>query len=180
MGLVGNDIIDWSIAKTQHQKLRPRCLEKLFHLDEIDIIHNSDDPLQSFWVLWSIKESAYKAWQRVMQTNPVFNPKAFQIMTFKGHESCASSEVRLNDFLVNTNTEITNNYIYSYCNSTAISNEIYSNTSKDSIYNNFLKKNWVLKKQHFNIPELVHVKTRQKIPVSITQDGRFIAISYRF
>jgi phosphopantetheinyl transferase (holo-ACP synthase) len=153
MGLVGNDIIDWALAKTQHQKLRPRCLEKLFHLNAIEIIHNSDNPLQSFWVLWSIKESAYKAWQRAMHTTPIFNPKAFQIITFQQNETCITSRVRLNDFLVNINTEITNNYIYSYCNSTTISNEIYTNRRKEYIYLNLLKENWFLKKQNFNIPE---------------------------
>ena len=153
-------------------------MEKLFSSTEIKIIQNSDKPLQTFWVLWFVKESSYKAWQRNCTKEPVFNPIMFQIANFEKTENHVNSTVVFDEFSVPVKTEIRSEYIYSYCNSLPIFNRVISIKERRSINDKLVGRNWLLTKKEFNIPEIEHIKSKEKRPVSISHDGRFVAINY--
>jgi len=57
--MVGNDIIDLNLAD-RHAWKRKRYLDKVFTASEQRLIQNSNDPGTLLWILWSMKESAYK------------------------------------------------------------------------------------------------------------------------
>ena len=59
MTWVGNDIIDLTLAGKALAR-QERYLEKAFCPSERDLIQSSPDPLRMLWLLWSMKESAYK------------------------------------------------------------------------------------------------------------------------
>lgn len=178
MDFVGNDIIDWSIAKSQHQKLRQRCLEKLFNTHEIDLILKSKSPLKSFWVLWSIKESAYKAWQRATASTPVFNPKSFEIEFDNTPLDNLSSNVTIHTVNILVHTEITKDYIYSYTGSNISYNKIFRG-NEYSVFKRFLEqKNYALVKSDTGIPSVLNKNNKQNAPLSISHDGQFVAIAF--
>jgi phosphopantetheine--protein transferase-like protein len=58
--MVGNDIVDLSIAHVGVGQRRIRFMEKLFTIEEIDIIKKSNNEDLFIWLMWSIKESVYK------------------------------------------------------------------------------------------------------------------------
>ncbi len=178
MELIGNDIIDWHIAKSQYHKLRPRCLEKLFNAFEIDLILKSNSPLKSFWTLWSIKESTYKAWQRATDSAPVFNPKSIKINSFnKVFENIASS-VSINSFDLCIHTEITTDYIYSYVASKIYCNKIFR-VDEYSVFKGLLEqKNYAIVKSDTGIPSVLNKNNKQNAPLSISHDGQFVAIAF--
>ena len=59
--MIGNDIVDLALAQTESNWRRKGFLKKIFTLQEQQLIHNATDPERMVWLLWSMKESAYKA-----------------------------------------------------------------------------------------------------------------------
>lgn len=62
--MIGNDIVDLQLAKMQSNWQRPRFIEKIFTTSEQDIIQQSKNPELEIWKLWTMKEAAYKAYNR--------------------------------------------------------------------------------------------------------------------
>lgn len=63
--MIGNDIVDLETAALESNWKRRGYLDKLFTATEQQLIHNTDDADQMVWLLWSMKESAYKIWSRL-------------------------------------------------------------------------------------------------------------------
>ncbi|SOD79197.1 4'-phosphopantetheinyl transferase family protein [Spirosoma fluviale] len=58
--MIGNDIVDLALAKRESNWRRRGYLDKIFTPHEQQLIHSANDPDQLVWLLWSMKESAYK------------------------------------------------------------------------------------------------------------------------
>ncbi len=63
--MLGNDVIDLDLVKTESDPLRKGWLEKIFTAGERRWIFDSPDPDLAVWTLWAVKESAYKAHVRM-------------------------------------------------------------------------------------------------------------------
>lgn len=105
--MIGNDIIDLSLAKTQSNWQRPRFLEKQFTKHEIQTIRKAENPFLLVWRFWSMKEAAYKVVVQ-QQNRRFFAPKKFAceiqsetrgLVKFEGHE-------------FTTQTQTTHEFIY--------------------------------------------------------------------
>lgn len=72
--MIGNDLVDLKLAAKKSNWQRKGFLDKLFTSMEQGYIINSNNPFETVWLLWSMKESAYKAY---LQTygNRFFAPK---------------------------------------------------------------------------------------------------------
>ncbi|NEV93190.1 4-phosphopantetheinyl transferase family protein [Psychroflexus sp. YR1-1] len=75
--MIGNDIVDLTKAKQETDIFRSRYLEKVCLPLEIRLVLAATDPVECFWRIWTMKESAYKAVQRQFNLKPIFNPSAF-------------------------------------------------------------------------------------------------------
>ena len=72
--MIGNDIVDLAQAAQDSNWQRRGFLAKLFTNSEQTLIHAAAQPSQLVWLLWSLKESAYKA--RFRETHQrTFAPK---------------------------------------------------------------------------------------------------------
>ncbi|TCD10197.1 4-phosphopantetheinyl transferase family protein [Pedobacter frigidisoli] len=63
--MVGNDIVDLQLAKVQSNWQRKGYLEKVFNENERLLISSAENPDVIVWLLWSMKEAAYKIHNRV-------------------------------------------------------------------------------------------------------------------
>ena len=63
--MIGNDIIDLELAQSESNWQRPGFLQKLFTTGEQKMILEHPNPETAVWILWSIKESAYKIYNRM-------------------------------------------------------------------------------------------------------------------
>ena len=72
--MIGNDLVDLKLAAKQSNWQRKGFLDKLFTPKEQGYILNSDDSFKTVWLLWSMKESAYKAYL-LMHNDRFFAPK---------------------------------------------------------------------------------------------------------
>ncbi|WP_231464047.1 MULTISPECIES: 4'-phosphopantetheinyl transferase superfamily protein [unclassified Pedobacter] len=63
--MLGNDIVDLKLAKTQSNWQRSGFLNKIFTKQEQFYIRSSENPDRLVWLLWSMKEAAYKIHNRI-------------------------------------------------------------------------------------------------------------------
>lgn len=75
--MIGNDIIDLSQARKQSNLQRKGFLEKLFSDNEKKLILNSISYFDMIWMLWSMKEAAYKIYTQQHNIR-FFAPKKFE------------------------------------------------------------------------------------------------------
>ncbi|MEM9680031.1 MAG: 4'-phosphopantetheinyl transferase superfamily protein, partial [Bacteroidota bacterium] len=75
--MVGNDIIDVSLAMKASHWRRDRFLEKLFTPKEQSYIFQSEHQEAMLWQLWSMKESAYKLYMQKGGSR-FYNPKRIE------------------------------------------------------------------------------------------------------
>lgn len=62
--MIGNDVVDLGLAKVQSNWRRKGYLDKIFTPAEQTLIETADSPDKMVWVLWSMKEAAYKIHNR--------------------------------------------------------------------------------------------------------------------
>lgn len=62
--MIGNDVIDLQQSRQESNWKRKGFIEKLFTTEEQVLITKDPDPETLVWVLWSMKEAAYKIYNR--------------------------------------------------------------------------------------------------------------------
>jgi len=154
--VIGNDVIDIDLAKTESNWKRKGFLDKIFTFSEQLQIHHAENHELMVWSLWSRKEAAYKIFNRET-TIRLYNPLQFECSEMKFSEGIYSGSVTNKGIVYFTKTEITPNSIHTI----AVSDK--NDFSK--IYE--LKDRSALTKRD-GIPE-----TDTKKPVSISHHGRF-------
>lgn len=64
LGMIGNDVVDLTAAVGESDWRRKGFLKKVFTHRERQAIFQAENQHQMVWLLWSMKEAAYKARQR--------------------------------------------------------------------------------------------------------------------
>lgn len=112
--MVGNDIVDLDLADKDAYK-RERFLNKVLLPSEQKLVWDSEDPCTFLWVLWSMKESAYKLHFRKHLTRAL-NPIRFTCF-FDGDyelepEGKFRGRVEVGDEVYQTNTILCKDYVH--------------------------------------------------------------------
>ncbi len=105
--MIGNDLVDLKLVAKQSNWQRKGFLDKLFTPKEQGYIINSNNPFKTVWLLWSMKESAYKAY---LQTHGdrFFSPKKLACNLISKN----TGTVLINNALFFTESEMNEAYIY--------------------------------------------------------------------
>jgi hypothetical protein len=106
--MIGNDIVDLRQATKDSDWKRPRFLDKVFTKKEQSVIFSSENMHQTVWLLWSMKEAAYKAYVREFE-NVFFNPKRIQCQLGINNEGTA----HIDDAIYYLKSRMTPEYVYS-------------------------------------------------------------------
>lgn len=77
--MIGNDVVDLVLARKESNWKRKGFLNKLFTTFEQELIQKASNQEEMVWMLWSIKESVYKAYQRI-NYNEGFYPTKIKIL----------------------------------------------------------------------------------------------------
>jgi len=105
--MIGNDIVDLKQAAKDSNWKRPRYLDKIYTKKEQGIIFSAKNQDQMVWLLWSMKEAAYKV--NVQQFGKrFFNPKKLvcNLISFK------KGTVKIGNKSYFTCSETTKDYVY--------------------------------------------------------------------
>lgn len=94
--MIGNDVIDFSLAREINSFRRSRLYRKLFSAKEQEALENAEDRDLLFWKFWAMKEAAYKAHQRRFGLPRSFEPVQFQCSISAGKEAVHVGELQYN------------------------------------------------------------------------------------
>ena len=174
----GNDIIDLSLAKTQSNWQRKGFLEKQFTHKEQKKIHESENPFEMVWRLWSMKESAYKIVVQQQQRR-FFAPQKFECEII----SETKGKVIFENQTFDTETSTTRKYIY-----TSINKSEYQKVWKEENINKEAMFFWIektlkmptakIKKNAYGVPNIYNKVRRISKSCSITHHGNYSGIEF--
>jgi len=100
--MIGNDVVDIELASKESNWQRSGFLDKLFMPHEQALINNAPVPEIVVWTLWSMKEAAYKIYNRQTKIR-AFIPK---------HLQCFEERVHCNGWVYHTKTSYTDSMIH--------------------------------------------------------------------
>jgi phosphopantetheinyl transferase (holo-ACP synthase) len=105
--MIGNDVVDLHLAKTQSNWRRPNYLQKICTSFEIAAIQSAANPDNLVWEIWSRKEAVYKILlQKGIQEG--YYPKKIECLNFE-----EIGLVLYKNFKFYTKTIASNNQIHS-------------------------------------------------------------------
>lgn len=184
--MIGNDVIDLKLALKQSNWQRQGFLNKIYTQSEQTCIYESNNPFQMVWLLWSMKESTYKAY---LQKNPerFFNPKKLECLL----KNNKLGTVRINNYEYLTKSEETEDYIHTVatlneegcvttnCFETGTTYEIQHNLT----YNKLLEQvsyiktipqdTLKIKKDSIGIPKVYSKNESLNLTISMSHHGNY-------
>lgn len=118
--MIGNDIVDLDAARQESNWNRPRFLDKVFAKDEQCYLDTTPDKAVAVWLLWSMKESAYKIISRYEQRR-FFAPKQMVTSQVSSGDTfgydLVIGQVNYGDYTLYTKSTITDSYIHTIAQS---------------------------------------------------------------
>ena len=176
--MIGNDVVDLHLAKTQSNWQRNRFLDKLFTDEEQKIIKNSDNSFLQVWLFWAMKEAAYKCYVQEHQKR-FFSPKKFSCKIINNTKAIV--EIDQNIYILSYCLSI--NYIYTIAqkkNHQKMVSEVFfidKNSCSTKIVQQKILSHFSpevsLQKNGLGVPYLVQNKTALPISISLTHHGNY-------
>jgi phosphopantetheinyl transferase (holo-ACP synthase) len=159
--MIGNDIVDLTLAQEESNWKRKGFLEKIFTDKEQLVIFKSKNPEVMVWNLWSRKEAAYKIYNRQTQIRGYF-PLQLECFDLKITDGFTFGKVAIKETVYFTKTEISTQFIHTIA--------VENSNDFDSIKllenrNNIQKNN--------GIPSYFENETLGFKPISISHHGTF-------
>lgn len=188
--MIGNDIVDLKHSASNWK--RQRFLDKVFTKKEQFLVLSSENQHQMLWLLWSMKEAAYKVYVQQFGEQ-FFNPKRLVCALISETEGFVS----INNVVYVTTSEITEDYVYTIANanrqkatnSSVIKTEIHPYRTQSSL----LKQAFIesvsettniepnvlnIKKTKQGVPQLFINSEISTLSFSLTHCGRFSGFVY--
>lgn len=111
--LTGNDIVDLHSASIESNWRRPNYLQKVFTEHEQQMIHQAPQPDVMVWLLWSMKEAAYKVYSRKYNVRS-YAPTQLQCQLRPStNRSITTGMVQIEGLTLHTQSRITANMVHS-------------------------------------------------------------------
>ena len=85
--MIGNDVIDMLQSRKESNWRRKGFIEKIYTLDEQLLISNALDTEIMVWILWSMKEAAYKVYNRQTKIREYIPKKLICTITSQDHHT---------------------------------------------------------------------------------------------
>lgn len=153
--MIGNDIVDLQQAYKDSDWNRKGYLDKIFTEEEQFLISSNMHPSLIVWLLWSMKESAYK-----------INSRETKMRTF------APIKLRCNNLIIHDG-EATGNVLYG--------DDLYFTSSvfnEDYVHTIAAKSEQDLTLARVQITGHTDDDYRSSNPTSVSHHGRFLALAY--
>ncbi|WP_127845436.1 4'-phosphopantetheinyl transferase family protein [Psychroflexus aestuariivivens] len=171
--MIGNDIVDLNLAKASSNIFRPRYFKKILNTSELSFIQESQDQFLCFWRIWTLKEAAYKAFQRLFLFDNFYNPKLFSTTIINSELALVSYQNQILEFKSKMNSK----YIYSWTSSDKNRQNIIGSCKsevKRQINQSLNLESFNLNKDENGFPFVQVLK--QKASISISHHGQFYAV----
>ena len=154
--MIGNDVVDIIQSRKESNWQRKGYLLKIFTTEEQLLIHNYNNPEIMVWRLWSMKEAAYKIYNRQTKIR-AYIPHQL-ICTISG----AFGTVTCNGRIYYTKTIFDANAIYTV-----------ATINEQALLNSYELTDCVIVKDTHGHPYVYNSKQKRLQPVSVTHHGRY-------
>ena len=188
--MIGNDIVDFRKAALESNWYRKGYLDKLFCLEEQNLIFDSANPNQMVWLLWSMKEASYKNHFRQKPIR-VYQPNSIVCSNLIIKENDANGEIHYDGQRYFSRSILTTDFIHTstvihhtdfHSLRIFIENDNVGHNSLTDHYRKFIIANSLLGyriiKNGHNIPNLLNERTDERHPLSISHHGRFLSFVF--
>ena len=159
--MIGNDIIDLDLAASESNWQRKGFIEKIFTDAEQQMIFNHDVPEIMVWILWSMKESAYKVYNR-LTARRAYIPQFFECYELTVRPNSATGKVMCDDLVFYSKTVMSKEFIRTI----AVVDE--RDLRKVKVLDNDVK----IRKTN-GVPDFFDKMANEFRPISISHHGRF-------
>ncbi|WP_417941167.1 4'-phosphopantetheinyl transferase superfamily protein [Flavobacterium sp. RS13.1] len=158
--MIGNDVIDILQSRQESNWQRKGFLEKLFTAEEqFDILQDSN-PETMVWLFWSMKEAAYKIYNRETKRRE-YIPKKLICKIVSKNKNCISGQVSCGKTVYHTKTTVSDDTIHTIAVSCCCDLNNVIEIDKTEIF-----------KDQYGIPYLSDIGKLTK-DVSVSNHGRF-------
>lgn len=159
--MIGNDVIDIQQSRHESNWQRKGFIQKLFTIEEQLLITHNPEPEIMVWTLWSMKEAAYKVYNRQTKIRE-YIPKKLICKILSQHHNTVFGKVICCKNTYFTKTTLSKVIIHSVAthNLHDLSNVI--EIERKEIY-----------KDDNGIPHLLNISVNKFQDVSISHHGRF-------
>lgn len=159
--MIGNDVIDILQSRHESNWQRKGFIEKLFTAEEQLLISNDADPEITVWLLWSMKEAAYKIYNRQTKIRE-YIPKKLSCTINTKTDTYSTGQVLCQENIYYTKTTITADSLHTI-----------AVTCLDNLENAIEIENKNIKKDQYGLPYL-NLDLQSKFQdVTISHHGRF-------
>ncbi len=110
--MTGNDLVDLNQAALDSNWKRRGYLDKIYTLEEQALIKTARDPNEMVWLLWSMKEAAYKVYSRKTGIRN-YAPTSLNCFQINTDGSFITGKVKVSDQLFHTKSYVAETYIHS-------------------------------------------------------------------
>lgn len=175
--MLGNDIVDLQLAAKQSNWRRKGYLQKIFTEQEQELILNATDQDQMVWLLWSMKEAAYKIVSPLIGER-FYRPKSFEC-TISNSGYQLNGKVVYEEFECETVSEVNEDYIITTATSEHNRKlEFYLFHHPATYIDDFNKisNKFMLLKNEANLPTIQNLFTEEFCPASVSHHGRYVSI----
>lgn len=159
--MIGNDVIDLAQTRKESNWQRKGFMEKIFTAEEQLFIKNYTEPEIAVWLLWSMKEAAYKIYNRKTKIR-TYIPKKLCCSIITSDKFEVQGFVICNDNKYYTKTLITAENIHT----TAVANVQNLNNTIE------IERKGIVKDES-GIPYLAVSSDKAFKDISISHHGRF-------
>jgi len=181
--LIGNDIVDLSVARKESNCYRKGFLKKLFTDHEQQLITSSKDSFNLVWRFWSMKEAAYKIYTQIHHIR-FFAPRKFNCIIISEKEGL----VNFKDQFFFTSSILNKSFISSIASKEKIT-KAYSKFVKPELIDLTIKKKLAgmttfpakkitKKKLRNGVPFYFHKNTKLTKSCSISHHGDYGIFSF--
>ncbi|PWS26957.1 hypothetical protein DHW03_13120 [Pedobacter yonginense] len=180
--MLGNDVVDLLLAKTQSNWRRKNYLAKVFTDAEQQEIWEAENPDLMVWLLWSMKEAAYKILNRSIEQR-FYNPKAFACQISKLTNYSSKGLVCYDGKTFYSNSKIHNDCVHTIALSTqhpvkTIKSYFGLNQANYVELFNQNHQSFRLQKNNQGIPEMLNLCSKTKSVASISHHGKYLFITH--
>ena len=103
--MIGNDVVDLIQSRHESNWQRKGFIEKLFTAEEQLLIKHDSNPEIMVWLLWSMKEAAYKIYNRQTKLRQ-YIPKKLICIILSNNNNCITGQVTCCENIYHTKTTI--------------------------------------------------------------------------
>lgn len=174
--MIGNDIVDLHASRQESNWQRKGWLQKLFAPEEQAIIQQSGDQESMVWLLWTMKEAAYKIFNR-HQPEPFYAPDAFCCTLTDASPNTATGMVTYKQFVYDTKSTFEEHYIHTVAIAANTRPSIHISIT-DNNGSLAIPANLKLHKNEHSIPYLQHTINSNTFDASLSHHGSYLALAY--